>query len=94
MKQQGNLGRLFWDVDLSEVDLEKYPEWTVERVLEFGNFEDVQLLIRHFGNAAFLDLVAEARFSSRRTMCFWHSLLAYEGRACTRKFSRETVWTC
>ncbi len=89
-----NLGRLFWDIDLSEVSLNNYPEWVVERVLEFGNFDDVQLLVRYFGKAAFLDLVSGARFASRRTMSFWEAVLEQEGCACTRKFSREIVWTC
>ncbi|MCA1808438.1 MAG: hypothetical protein LC725_03095 [Lentisphaerae bacterium] len=86
------LGCLFWDVDISTVDLSAHPEWLVERVLEYGDLDDVRLLIAYFGQDAFLDLVSSSRYSSRKTMCFWREILKQEGRSCTRKFSLATAW--
>ncbi len=91
--QQG-LTRLFWDVDLATIDPSAHPEWLVERVLEYGNLDDVRLLISYFGQDVFLDLVSTSRYSSRKTMCFWSEILKLEGRSCTRKFCRATAWGC
>lgn len=88
------LCRLFWDVDISEIDLSAHAQWVVERVLEYGDFNDVQALILSFGRSGFLDIVSRARFSSRKTMRFWETMLKQEGVSCTRKFSRETAWIC
>jgi transcriptional regulator with XRE-family HTH domain len=83
------LGRLFWDTRLEAFHLEENPLWVVERVLELGNLDDVRTLIAYLGRAEFTEYVSGARFESARTRSFWRHMLAKEGMACTRKFSRE-----
>ena len=83
------IGRLFWDLDLSTSHLEDHAQWVVERVLEFGSLGDIRILSAFFGREILLILVGEARFSSDRTRVFWQHVLEREGMACTRKFSRE-----
>ncbi len=86
------LARLFWDHSLSVSDLDAYPVWIVERVLEYGRFHDLQILRRWMGGTAFLDAVSRARIASPKTRAFWEQLLEQEGRRCTRSFSRNTAW--
>ena len=31
---------LFWDVDIEDADLDKYPAFVLQRVLEYGRWED------------------------------------------------------
>jgi transcriptional regulator with XRE-family HTH domain len=88
------LRRLFWDRRLQEKDLTAHPVWVVERVLEYGQLADVHLLMQVLGHERFMECVSQARFGCRRTAGFWQSILAQEGRSCTRKFSRNTAWTC
>lgn len=83
------IGRLFWDLDLTTSHLEDHPLWVVERVLEYGSLGDIRILTALFGREILLNLVGEARFSSDRTRAFWQHVLEREGMACTRKFSRE-----
>jgi transcriptional regulator with XRE-family HTH domain len=83
------LQRLFWDQDLDVSHLEESPLWVVERVLEYGNLDDVHVLVGLMGREGFLRHVSEARFSSDRTRVFWQQMLSKEGLTCTRKFSRE-----
>lgn len=40
---------LFWDVDLSTFDLDKYKEFMVGRVVEYGKREDWELLKSLYG---------------------------------------------
>ena len=83
------LGRLFWDQELTTSHLEEHPLWVVERVLEHGELGDIRILTAFFGRETLLRLVGEARFSSDRTRVFWQHVLEREGVACTRKFYRE-----
>lgn len=41
--------QLFWDMDKSQYDVDKYPEWTVQRILERGRLSDWQLILNYFG---------------------------------------------
>jgi transcriptional regulator with XRE-family HTH domain len=86
--------RLFWDHDLRPSDLTRHPRWVVQRVLEYGNLEDVRLVRRYFGRSAFLDLVEQMHFGSKKTRRFWERILNCEGRECTRRFSREEAERC
>ncbi len=88
------LARLFWDHRLTESDFTTYPVWIVERVLEYGNLDDLRTVRRLFGSDRFLDAVARARFASPKTRNFWEQILKLEGRLCTRMFSRNAVWGC
>lgn len=40
---------LFWDINPNEYDVDKYPEWTIQRVLEYGALSDWQVLKNYFG---------------------------------------------
>jgi len=31
---------LFWDIDISKLDIDKHPEQVISRVLEYGKWED------------------------------------------------------
>jgi len=83
--------RLFWDHRLEIEHLEENTLWVVERVLEYGNLEDLASLVGLLGRETFLRLVGEARFSSERTRVFWEQVLSREGMKCTRRFSRKEV---
>lgn len=83
------IGRLFWDQQLTSAHLDEYPLWVVERVLEYGNLGDVRILASFFGREQLLRLVAAARLSSARTRAFWQQVLEREGMQCTRRFSRR-----
>ena len=87
------LRRLFWDQDLTVRHLKENPMWVVERVLEYGNLDDVHHLVGHMGRDTFLRYVSGAHFSSDRTRVFWQQILSREGMTCTRKYSREEAAT-
>ena len=86
------LKRLFWDHALMPEDLKDRPVWVVERVLEYGQLDDVTTLIHAMGRKSFLKTAADAHRVSPRTRNFWCQLLKIEGIPCTRKYSRNTAW--
>lgn len=88
------LKRLFWDRGLQDRDLDEYPLWVLERVLEYGSLEDVRFLVARMGRKRFLEAVARVPFQSAKTEGFWRLLLQREGVTCTKKFSRKEAKPC
>ena len=87
------LGRLFWDQDLAVRHLEDHPSWVVQRVLEYGDLDDVALLVRWMGRVSFLRHIAELRFETERTRVFWRQILDREGVQCTSEPFRQEAST-
>ena len=52
---------LFWDVDVSLFDLEKYPEQFTSKVLEYGNYNDWKLLRDLYGIEKIKNIVLNLR---------------------------------
>lgn len=90
-KLTAQLGRLFWDRPLLESDLTHHKDWVFERVLEYGDLEDVHMLRNFTGHAKFIETVASLRRLSPRTAAFWQQILKQEGYKCTNEYSRSTV---
>ncbi|AKJ63467.1 helix-turn-helix domain-containing protein [Kiritimatiella glycovorans] len=86
------LARLFWDRTLSKSDLERYPVWVAERVLDYGNLEDVRMLRALLGRESFVRAAARAHRVSNVTRNFWKQILMMEGVPCTNESSRSTAW--
>jgi len=86
------LRRLFWDHHLVASDFQRYPVWVMERVLDYGNLDDIRLLTALMGRLRFLQTVAEATRVSAKTRSFWRQILEQEGVPCTKKRSRSTPW--
>jgi transcriptional regulator with XRE-family HTH domain len=84
-----DIKRLFWDRELSRRDLEDYPLWVLQRVLEYGSLEDVRFLTGLMGRRRFLESVSAVSFHARKAESFWHQILEREGIPCTRRSSRR-----
>ncbi|WP_394336929.1 DUF6922 domain-containing protein [Chitinophaga dinghuensis] len=41
--------RAFWDIDLKQLDFDRYPEFTVVRAMERGTSSDIREVIRYYG---------------------------------------------
>ncbi len=68
---------LFWDVNRNEVDLTKHAAWLTGRVLEYGRWEDWQILVSEFGKSRLAELATELRSLSPKSLafcCAWFEL--------------------
>ncbi|MGI0085553.1 MAG: DUF6922 domain-containing protein [Nitrososphaerales archaeon] len=70
-----NLRSLFWDVSLEAFDPTSFPEYTVARILEYGDKEAVAWLRETFTEEAIKRVILGERRLSPRTANFW--ALAY-----------------
>ncbi len=74
------LAPLFWDRDLVEEDLQRYPEWVLERVLVFGGRREVRVAREFFGDSA-IRRTLNRRGVDEKTRNYWKLILGEESHA-------------
>jgi len=66
---------LFWDVDPKTIDPEKNARYIIERVLDFGNDEEIRWVWKFYSHDLISDVVGKSRGLFPRTKVFWNLLL-------------------
>ncbi|MEK7407683.1 MAG: hypothetical protein AAB225_21610 [Acidobacteriota bacterium] len=62
---------LFWDVDADKFDPEAHPEYTILRVLEWGDRPSLAWLGETFSEAQIKEVIRSERRLSPRSANFW-----------------------
>ena len=62
---------LFWDVNLSEFDPAAYPDYTIFRVLEYGDAEAVKWLQQRFSEDEIRRVLRTERRLTPKSANFW-----------------------
>ena len=62
--------RLFWDVDLNEIDDKKHCRYIIQRVLERGSLEDIRATIAHYTLPFFISQAQQIRALDPVTLAF------------------------
>jgi hypothetical protein len=70
-----HLYALFWDTNLNNFKPEDYPDYTILRVLEYGNEEAVRWLWNTFPESEIARVLRTERRLSRRSANFWALVL-------------------
>ena len=52
---------LFWDVNPKTIDLKKHARYVIERVLEFGNDEELRWLVHYYSPRMIKDTLLRSR---------------------------------
>ena len=68
------LSPLFWDRKLHVADLASYPDWVLERVLMFGNWDQASAVRRFYGGGAVINAIRR-RGVDPKTRNFWNIVL-------------------
>jgi hypothetical protein len=61
---------LFWDIDLSTLDMEKHAPYIVERVLDRGELSDWFLILRYYGLKRIGDIALNLRSLMPKALSF------------------------
>jgi hypothetical protein len=61
---------LFWDTDPFSLDMEKHKKYIVERVLEYGKWEDWLLIRSYYGIDRLKEIALGLRSLERKSLSF------------------------
>ena len=61
---------LFWDVDLSDLNMEKHKTFIVARVLDYGNWEDWLFIRNYYGLEKIKEIALQIRSLERKSLAF------------------------
>jgi hypothetical protein len=81
----------FWDIPFTGREFLDWPEYSIERVLEYGQWKDVRLLREIAGDQAIANIGKTSRNLSPRTVNMWAILLNISKRdttCCQKPFPR------
>ena len=62
--------RLFWDVDISDIDEERHKRFIIQRVLERGGLKDIRSTVKHYGLLSFTSEAQQIRSLDPVTLSF------------------------
>ena len=67
---------LFWDVDPATIDPEKHARYIIERVLDFGNDQEVRWMWRYYDHSLIKETLLKSRSLLPQTRTFWNLLIS------------------
>lgn len=84
-----DLGPLFWDCDLTALDVERHREQILERVLQDGNLDAVRWMLRTYGDDAVSRFILEqgSRRLDPKILSFWRNYYDLGEPPCTTRSS-------
>lgn len=61
---------LFWDIDIKSFDLEQHARYLIQRVLEYGQWNDWKLIRDFYGKSRIVDECKKMRTLDPRALSF------------------------
>ena len=78
---------LFWDRDLSALNSTKHMRFIIERILAYGDADDVRWAMDFYSQNKIRDVVMESRSLDRKSRNFWCKYFNISSEACLQKQS-------
>lgn len=67
--------RIFWDVDVSAVDIDRYDLYIIERILDFGKIQEINWMFDRFPLETIKKALYTRRGLSKMSYSFWRLIL-------------------
>lgn len=61
---------LFWDVDKEQADMNLYPSFFIQRVLEYGTVEDWKIIRSYYGMKKIVDVCKSLRTLDSKALSY------------------------
>jgi hypothetical protein len=71
----GMLRKYFWDCNFEELNMEQYPMFISERILNFGDIDSVRWLFTKIDKAFLIELVNNSRNLNKKAKNYWNLTL-------------------
>jgi hypothetical protein len=77
MKKENHIPReLFWDTDVTRLDLQENKQYIIERTLELGDEKAVEWLFSVYARRDIKKALQKSRNISRKSFQYWTLILA------------------
>lgn len=67
---------LFWDVDAKHIDPNKRAKYVVERIMDFGNDQEVRWMMRNYPPRLLREVAHKSRVLHPQSRALWKLLTA------------------
>ena len=67
--------RIFWDVDVSSVDIDRYDLYIIERILDFGKIQEINWMFDRYSKETIKKALYTRRGLSKMSFSFWKLIL-------------------
>jgi hypothetical protein len=87
--------RPFWDIDLTKLDEQKDALFIIQRVLEYGLWEEFITTVKFYGKQKISEAVKQAPYLSNKTLnfcCLWLEIKPEECKCYTKKQLNQEHW--
>jgi len=61
---------LFWDVDSSDIDLNKHKKFIIRKVLQYGTFNDWKIILKFYGKDTIISIAKLIKDLDKKTISF------------------------
>lgn len=65
---------LFWDVEMGSIDMESNSKYIIQRVLEYGRYDDWKLILSYYGLKTISDTAVSLRSLDPKAVSFISAL--------------------
>ncbi len=62
---------LFWDIDPSNLDPNKYPDYIIERILDYGEINEFKWMAHYYSAEKIKNVMRNSRVVSDRSKALW-----------------------
>ncbi len=62
---------IFWDTDITNLDLGKNKRYTIERILVYGTTEHIKWLLKNYTDKDIIETVKVSKVIDRQTANYW-----------------------
>lgn len=65
---------LFWDTDPKKLDIKRHAKYIIERIMDFGNDDEVRWMRRHYPKSLLAKVVRTSRILQSNSKTLWRLL--------------------
>ena len=83
---------IFWDLDAEKLDIEKNSRQIIERILEWGDLEQVHWMLKTYSREEIVEATKNSRQLSKKSANFWadyYGISKNEVKCLTRLLQKE-----
>ncbi len=88
--------RVFWDIDFASLDYEKDRRFVIDKVLNYGLWDDFVEMMRFYGKEAVKEEIVKLPYFKKEVLnflCFYFKLKPEDFECYIRRQSQEPHWS-